>query len=94
MIFTTRLSFACGPARDAMTSCNPVRISRAEVAVLASMVCRYQKGRRVPMRESLKANVVRTRLMAVYFRMDRVPLRYTAGIAFRYFLLALFSAVM
>ena len=44
MIFTTLFSFACAPSFDAITSCRPVRISRAEVAEAVGMAERYQKG--------------------------------------------------
>jgi hypothetical protein len=37
MILTTLLSFAWALARDAITSCSPVRISRAEAADWAGM---------------------------------------------------------
>src|SRR6218665_1403126 len=45
MIFTTLFSFACAPSFDAITSCRPVRISRAEEAEAVGMGARYQKAR-------------------------------------------------
>src|SRR5690349_14041643 len=44
MILTTLLSFAWAPSFDAITSCSPVSISRAEAAEAVGMNIRYQKG--------------------------------------------------
>jgi hypothetical protein len=40
MILTTLFSFACALAREAITSCSPVNISRAEAADWAGMTGR------------------------------------------------------
>src|ERR1700752_5116167 len=47
MILTTLFSLAWAPCLDAITSCKPVRISRAEVAEAVGMVRRYQKAKTV-----------------------------------------------
>jgi hypothetical protein len=39
----------CALSRDAITSCRPVRISRAEAIDWVGMTCGYQKGKAGPM---------------------------------------------